>query len=259
MSDLGRGFSGAGGAGGIYLNEDYTFPQGTYEIVVGEGGQIPFKNQKGYNGGNTQLGSVIVYGGGAGGMLSYNATQDINGNSGGSGGGAGRYTNKSLGLAYGTAGNTVDSEQGSNAITYQGGSKPTQSDITGKMITYATANVNAIQNTGAGGNNIYIDRNVQQRASQSGANGIVVIRVPKNESIETTGIVNKKEVVSFKANEKKYVFLTSIPSIVLSDSATGDDLPELGYKAFRKLGYIQIDDSTHISSFTREVDNLPWK
>lgn len=252
--------AGNAGAGGIYTNDTYVLPSGTYDITVGNGGQAIEKG-KGKNGGNSSLGSLIVYGGGAGGAVLSTSSSDVNGSSGGSGGGSGQYTLRELNYTRGTPGSTVDSSQGSDGNSYIGGKKTTISDITGKLITYANANNEPLQNTGAGGLGYYYYNNngrISERTNSSGAKGIVVIRVPKDDNITTTGEVQTKTLTPLTPDSTKYVFITNIPSVVLSTSYYGDDLPELGYSAYRRLGYITINSDTKISTFTRDVDNQPW-
>ena len=252
--------AGNGGAGGIIVSNSYNFEADTYNIVVGAGGTANYQ-KKGADGGNSSLGTLIAYGGGAGGGTYKETTLDINGSSGGSGGGAGRYTSRILNYAFGTPGETVDTNQGTNGPgRATGGCKKTVSDITGINVTFANANVSAIQNTGSGGLGAVLsrDRKTQTRASQSGAKGIVIIRVPKNASIATTGTVTTKDIAALTPSSTKYVFITNNPTIVLSDQSDGGDLPSLGYTAYRKLGSVTIDSSGHITAFTRSVDNQPW-
>lgn len=256
-------WAGNGGAGGIYTNDSYNFPADTYNITVGNGGSATAKG-KGTNGSNSSIGSLIVYGGGAGGKLSATTTLDINGSSGGSGGGAGCYYERSLNYARGVAGETIDPEQGSNGgqgAFFYGGNKTTESNITGVNVKFANSNVSAIQNTGSGGVGATIavhNSTTQTRKAQDGAKGIVVIRVPKNASITTTGTVTAKDVAELTPSSTRYVFITDNPSIVLSDQSDGSDLPSLGYTAYRRLGSVTIDASGHITAFTRSVDNQPW-
>lgn len=252
--------AGNAGAGGIYANDAYILPSGTYEITVGNGGQAIEKG-KGKNGGNSSLGSLIVYGGGAGGAILSTSSSDVNGSSGGSGGGAGQYTLRELNYANGIPGSTVDASQGTDGNSYVGGKKVTTSDITGKLVTYANANIEPQQNTGSGGLGYYYYNNngrITERANNSGAKGIVVIRVPKNDNITTTGNVQIKTLTPLTPDSTKYVFITNIPSIVLSTSYYGEDLPELGYSAYRRLGYITINSNTKITTFTKDIDNTPW-
>lgn len=257
-------YAGNGGAGGIYTNDNYSFSADTYNITVGAGGTASSK-KKGANGENSFIGSLVVYGGGAGGLLSGETTNDINGSSGGSGGGAGQYYIRSLNYSRGIAGETIDTNQGSNASSLWGGNKVTESDITGINVKFANSNVSAIQNTGAGGlgaktvqASTLSESLTQTRNAQSGAKGIVVIRVPKNASITTTGTVTVKQVAELTPSSTKYVFITDNPSIVLSSQSDGSDLPSLGYTAYRKLGSVTIDASGHITAFARSVDNQPW-
>ena len=259
-----RTFSaGNGGAGGIIVNDSYNFAADTYNISVGNGGSASSKG-RGESGENSYIGSLIAYGGGAGGKLSGEASTGINGKSGGSGGGAGRYYYLSLShYKIGTPGETIDETQGRNGSNNRGGSKSTTSDITGLNVTFAQANVSAIQNTGAGGMGARIVQDepgneIQNRNAQTGAKGIVIIRVPKNASIVTTGTVTAKDVAALTPSSTKYVFITNNPTIVLSDQSDGSDLPSLGYTAYRKLGSVTIDSSGHITAFTRSVDNQPW-
>lgn len=256
-------YAGNGGAGGIYVNDSYNFIADTYTLTVGNGGSAAYKS-KGESGENTNFGSLVVYGGGAGGMIFAENSERVNGSSGGSGGGGGQYTAR----RYGAFGDTLDSSQGSNGGNprfYSGGNKVTESDITGLNVKFANSNVSAIQNTGAGGlgavctaQNHSAIVSSQTRTCQSGAKGIVVVRVPKNASITTTGTVVTKDVANLTPSSTKYVFITSNPTLVLSDYSGGDDLPSLGYTAYRKLGSITIDSSGHITAFTRAVDNQPW-
>lgn len=258
-----KSYAGNGGAGGIYTNDSYNFSADTYSISVGNGGAAAAKG-KGNNGGNSSIGTLIVYGGAAGGKLSATTTLDINGSSGGSGGGAGQYYVRNLNYAHGTAGETVDPNQGNNGgqgTRFYGGNKVTESNITGINVKWANSNVSAVQNTGAGGLGAIVDEDssiTQTRNAQNGAKGIVIIRVPKNASISTTGTVTTKDVAELTPSSTRYVFITDNPSIVLSDQSDGSDLPSLGYIAYRKLGSVTIDSSGHITAFTRDVDNQPW-
>ena len=260
-------FAGNGGAGGIYINDNYSFSADTYNIAVGAGGTASPK-KKGANGGNSYIGSLIVYGGAAGGLLSGETSNDINGSSGGSGGGAGQYYTRNLNYGRGTPGETIDTNQGSNGgigAFYYGGNKVTESNITGINVKWANSNVSAVQNTGAGGlgaigikPSTMSETMNQTRNAQTGAKGIVVIRVPKNASISTTGTVTTKNIAELTPNSTKYVFVTNNSSIVLSSLLDGSDLPALGYTAYRRLGSVTIDSSGHITAFTRNVDNQPW-
>lgn len=256
--------AGNGGAGGIYTNDNYAFSADTYNVVVGKGG-VASSKKKGGNGGNSSFGSLIVYGGGSGGVISGEVTNDINGSSGGSGGGAGRYYVRSLNYSTGIAGETIDTNQGKNGSGFFGGNKVTESNITGINVKWANSNTSAVQNTGAGGLGAKVTQAsslseslTQTRNAQTGAKGIVVIRVPKNASITTTGTVTTKNVAQLTPSSTKYVFITDNPSIVLSSQSDGSDLPSLGYTAYRKLGSVTINSSGYITAFTRNVDNQPW-
>ena len=76
----GNDSSGGGGAGGLQQATGYTLPAGTYNLVIGTGG-----NQSNKNGGNTVFAGITAIGGGAGGDYS---TAGSNGGCGGGGGGS---------------------------------------------------------------------------------------------------------------------------------------------------------------------------
>ena len=80
------GGAGGGGAGGLIYNNSYSItPTQTYAVTVGAGGQASNRNSSGYNGSNSQFGTLIAIGGGGGGS---NVTAGV---AGGSGGGSGEY------------------------------------------------------------------------------------------------------------------------------------------------------------------------
>jgi hypothetical protein len=93
----GGGFGGGGGAGAILFATNYTIPNGTHTILVGNGGVGAPKNTNGTNGNNSLItingNSFIAVGGGGGGSRNDNDRAiGIAGNNGGSGGGGG-HTN----------------------------------------------------------------------------------------------------------------------------------------------------------------------
>ena len=97
----GTGRGGGGGAGGVIYNPSVAVTAGTpVSVIVGAGGVGSATPGSGTNGGNSIFGAITAIGGGRGGSHSTN----VNGNPGGSGGGAGMNfaTTNSLGGA-GTA------------------------------------------------------------------------------------------------------------------------------------------------------------
>ena len=106
---------GGGGAGGIIYNTSYAVVPGTtYPVVVGAGGVGALRNV-GTNGVNSQFGSLVALGGGAGGS---DASLSAVGRPGGSGGGG---TGRSGIGAGGTAGQGYPGSNGATNAYYAGG------------------------------------------------------------------------------------------------------------------------------------------
>ncbi len=108
---------GGGGAGG-YLTGSININAGTYSVIVGDGGipqNIGVGDGVGSNGGDSNFGQIIAYGGGAGGTLSTPA-----GKYGGSGGGGGYLTTYDSG-GSGTSGQGNKGSRGSNSKSGGGG------------------------------------------------------------------------------------------------------------------------------------------
>ena len=86
---------GGGGGGAVIYIQNATIISGSYNIVIGLGGQT-----SGTKGNNSSFAGIIAEGGGAGGRFDVN---NNNGGSGGSGGGAGCDTDDGLPISLGGA------------------------------------------------------------------------------------------------------------------------------------------------------------
>lgn len=160
------GGGGGGGAGGLLTGTISVTPGTQYNIIIGRGGRggyvIP--RSQGYQGGNSQFGSIIATGGGAGGGWE---SESHSLSDGGSGGGRGASSTTSHGaggigivgqgnnggthtITFGAGGGGGAGVVGGKATTkFRGanGGNGLQSNITGETIYYAGG--------GGGGGNDY--------------------------------------------------------------------------------------------------------
>jgi fibronectin-binding autotransporter adhesin len=90
--------AGGGGAGEVMLTNDFTVSAGTYDIVIGTGG-----NSSPTNGTNTTFRGITAIGGGRSGTYE-GGSGNVNGKPGGSGGGASGYYGNGIGGSYGASG-----------------------------------------------------------------------------------------------------------------------------------------------------------
>ena len=93
------GGGGGGGAGGFVHRANYSLLAGTYPVRVGAGGAVNMP------GGNSALGGLVAYGGGAG---NHGYSDPYDGNNGGSGGGAAGINNYKKAGGTGIAGQGHD-------------------------------------------------------------------------------------------------------------------------------------------------------
>lgn len=83
---------GGGGGGGVLFGTNYVTP-GSYNVVVGAGGNgLTIDDRRGENGGDSSALGFTAIGGGAGGVWNGGAYTDVYGANGGCGGGAGGGT-----------------------------------------------------------------------------------------------------------------------------------------------------------------------
>lgn len=107
---------GVGGGAGGFLSGETRLVAGTYTVTVGAGGNRGTNSSasRGSNGGDSQLGSIVAYGGGGAGCKS---TQD--GLAGGSGGGG--YGNNNVPHGVGGSGVAGQGYDGGDGINYYRG------------------------------------------------------------------------------------------------------------------------------------------
>jgi hypothetical protein len=103
--------SGGGGAGGVLLARDLSIGDGSYNIVVGDGGTAPYAN--GTNGNSSSFDTYSANGGGGGGEYR------TNGLTGGNGGGAGADDRSTT--RYGGGVTTGSTPSGFTKYGYSGG------------------------------------------------------------------------------------------------------------------------------------------
>ena len=188
-SNSGRN-GGGGGAGGLIYDGSKQLTATTYAVAVGAGGAgSGSTGNRGFNGGDSQFGTLIAVGGGGGGSSSSSSATIRGGANGGSGGGAGRR-----GTNYGTGGSTTQTGGfGFNGATSTssgaggGGGASVAGGVTGGGAgraywgtTYATGGSaqsnagNGTSNTGNGGNAAANSNNTH---GGDGGTGVVIIRV----------------------------------------------------------------------------------
>jgi len=83
----GQNGGGGGGAGGMVYSSSYSLTSGSYNITVGDGGDVVTSTGVGVNGDNSEFDLIIAYGGGGGGYKNGGASTPGPAASGGSGGG----------------------------------------------------------------------------------------------------------------------------------------------------------------------------
>jgi len=205
---LDRG-GGGGGAGGLIYIKNIMLLSGTYNIIVGNGGQ--FSNHNGFKSSiiksdNTTI-NYIAYGGGGGGNTG-NRNNNTNGNGGGSGGGGADYNGSggnSIDNNYGNSGGKANqvndwkggsgaggggynsSGQDSNSNTKGLGGNGKKINISGEDIEYAKGGdggryddgngIDGQIGTGNGGNGAGRSQN---RRGGKGGSGIVIIKQYSN-------------------------------------------------------------------------------
>ena len=180
----GQDLAGGGGGGGVVYQASYTLQAGSpITVVVGGGGQRPTNstNQGAgttAQGGNSQFGNIVAYGGGAG----AGSSSPNNAGNGGSGGGAGAARL----LGTGTAGQGYDGARTASGMGGGGGGAGgpgntsgaggigVQSSITGSAVYYGgggggtdSTNTAAAGGNGGGGTNGGF-----QAASNNGVDGL---------------------------------------------------------------------------------------
>jgi hypothetical protein len=110
-------YGGGGGAGGL-LDITRTKLNGTHSVIIGAGGPYPGAQQRGTQGTNSSLGTIVAIGGGGGGGGSDSltlVTSEKNGGIGGSGGGGQSAVGyNSLGGGVGGAGISGQGNSGGN-------------------------------------------------------------------------------------------------------------------------------------------------
>ncbi len=107
---------GGGGGGGVVYTPNLSLT-GSYNVIVGFGGQTIFNsNVTGGNGGDSIFGNITALGGGGGGSQNHG-----NGAAGGSGGGGGGATGGDISGGAGTVGQGNDGGTGSTTLACGGG------------------------------------------------------------------------------------------------------------------------------------------
>lgn len=146
---------GGGGAGGV-LNGKTRLSVGTYQVIVGRGGQ---PNQ---NGQNSVFKNFTAIGGGKGGSFRSNTAGN-----GGSGGGAGAESNSSGGFNSGIQGNRGGNVSGTTATAGAGGGGAKQAGaFTSSWLSYN--NPNTVGNGGNGIQNDFRDGTMKYYAGGGG-------------------------------------------------------------------------------------------
>jgi hypothetical protein len=122
---------GGGGAGGLIYLQNQNISAGSYNITVGNGGNIDEggnNSGEGFNGGNSSFGTFIAIGGGGGGTT-FQDKHDSTGRNGGSGGGAGAGAGEHHVPTYrNPTGDGIDGGKGVAGQGFGGGNNWARSD-----------------------------------------------------------------------------------------------------------------------------------